>query len=167
MTTAEADAAPSPPAFTHSLLFYVNGKRHTVDESTADPGFASRTVLDYLRSPAGGCLTGTKLGCGEGGCGACTVMVSSYDPLTSTVQHRAVNACLAPLCSLDSCSVTTVEGVSTTDPDTGAVSLHPVQQRLAALHFAGLEAALDRRERVGELHRLAIANEFKTIVQML
>lgn len=43
--------------------------------------------------------TGTKLGCGEGGCGACTVMVSSYDYEEKKISHAAVNACLAPVVS--------------------------------------------------------------------
>ena len=52
------------------------------------------------------------MGCGEGGCGACTVMVSRRR-LTgdNAIEHRSVNACLAPLCSVDGCSVTTVEGI--------------------------------------------------------
>lgn len=53
-------------------------------------------------------LTGTKLGCGEGGCGACTVMVSAFQD--GRIQHRAVNACLAPLYSVEGCHVVTVEG---------------------------------------------------------
>ncbi|KAI8505452.1 hypothetical protein Bbelb_166410, partial [Branchiostoma belcheri] len=65
-------------------------------------------------------LTGAKLGCGEGGCGACTVMVSS---------HLAVNACLAPICSLHGAAVTTVEGIGST-----RTRLHPVQERLAKAH---------------------------------
>ena len=39
-------------------------------------------------------LTGTKLVCGEGGCGACTVLVSKLDPLSAKTKHRAMNACL-------------------------------------------------------------------------
>lgn len=42
-------------------------------------------------------IAGTKLGCGEGGCGACTVMVSSFNYAQKKIKHAAVNACLAPV----------------------------------------------------------------------
>jgi xanthine dehydrogenase/oxidase len=58
----------------------------------------------------------------QGGCGACTVMVSVYDPATDSVHHRAVNACLAPLASVDWSAVTTVEGIGSVK-----TGLHPVQ----------------------------------------
>uniref|UniRef100_A0A8C1ZUB1 Xanthine dehydrogenase/oxidase n=1 Tax=Cyprinus carpio TaxID=7962 RepID=A0A8C1ZUB1_CYPCA len=74
-------------------------------------------------------LTGTKLGCAEGGCGACTVMVSKYHPHQNRIIHYAVNACLAPLCSLHHCAVTTVEGIGSV-----ASKLHPVQERIAKAH---------------------------------
>ncbi|KAF4528372.1 hypothetical protein B566_EDAN016934 [Ephemera danica] len=74
-------------------------------------------------------LCGTKLGCAEGGCGACTVMVSRVDRATGELQHMAVNACLAPVCSLHGLAVTTVEGIGSTK-----TTLHPVQQRLALSH---------------------------------
>ena len=45
-------------------------------------------------------LCGTKLGCGEGGCGACTVMVSRMDRTRSSLDHLSVNACLAPVVSM-------------------------------------------------------------------
>ena len=67
-------------------------------------------------------LTGSKLGCGEGGCGACTVMVSSYDREEDVIRHVAVNACLTPLCSVAGMAITTVEGIGST-----RTSLHPVQ----------------------------------------
>ena len=53
-------------------------------------------------------LTGTKLGCGEGGCGACTVMVSSCDQ--GKLLHRSINACLCPLYAVEGMHVVTVEG---------------------------------------------------------
>ena len=73
------------------ILFYLNGKCIDLRHSKVNPQF---TLLQFLRSYG---LTGTKLGCGEGGCGACTVMVSIYDQLSGKIQHNAVNACLAPL----------------------------------------------------------------------
>ena len=82
--------------------------------------------LQYLRSSG---LTGTKLGCGEGGCGACTVMLSVYDSLDSKIKHFSANACLTPLCALHGYHVTTVEGIGSMKR-----GLHPIQKRLAALH---------------------------------
>uniref|UniRef100_A0A8C2DPD9 xanthine dehydrogenase n=1 Tax=Cyprinus carpio TaxID=7962 RepID=A0A8C2DPD9_CYPCA len=74
-------------------------------------------------------LTGTKLGCAEGGCGACTVMVSKYHPHQNRIIHYAVNACLAPLCSLHHCAVTTVEGIGSV-----ATIIFFIQERIAKAH---------------------------------
>ncbi|XP_076022009.1 xanthine dehydrogenase/oxidase [Genypterus blacodes] len=104
------------------LIFFVNGKK--IVESNADP---EMTLLTYLRRRLG--LTGTKLGCAEGGCGACTVMLSKYQTHTQELLHYAVNACLAPLCSLHLVAVTTVEGIGSV-----ARKLHPVQERIAKAH---------------------------------
>nr|XP_021506880.1 xanthine dehydrogenase/oxidase isoform X2 [Meriones unguiculatus] len=103
------------------LVFFVNGKK--VVEKNADP---ETTLLAYLRRKLG--LSGTKLGCGEGGCGACTVMISKYDRLQNKIVHFSVNACLAPICSLHHVAVTTVEGIGNTK------KLHPVQERIAKSH---------------------------------
>ncbi|XP_077580896.1 xanthine dehydrogenase/oxidase isoform X1 [Stigmatopora nigra] len=104
------------------LTFFVNGKK--VVEKNADP---EMTLLTYLRRKLG--LPGTKLGCAEGGCGACTVMLSKYQPDTQSLLHYAVNACLAPICSLHLVAVTTVEGIGSV-----ARQLHPVQERIAKAH---------------------------------
>ncbi len=85
-----------------------------------------RECVCFLTCPSVG-LTGTKLGCGEGGCGACTVMVSWLQE--GMVIHAAVNACLAPLPSVDGMAVTTVEGIGST-----RTQLHPVQERIARAH---------------------------------
>jgi xanthine dehydrogenase/oxidase len=75
-------------------------------------------------------LTGSKLGCGEGGCGACTVLVSQcVDPHSGHIEHRTVNACLVPICSVDGCHVITVEGLGSMSKS----NLHPAQSRLAEL----------------------------------
>uniref|UniRef100_H3CM91 Xanthine dehydrogenase/oxidase n=1 Tax=Tetraodon nigroviridis TaxID=99883 RepID=H3CM91_TETNG len=104
------------------LIFFVNGKK--VVEGKAEP---EMSLLTYLRRKLG--LTGTKLGYAEGGCGACTDMLSRYPPPTQQLLHYAVNACLAPVCSLLMVAVTTVEGIGSV-----AKKLHPVQERIAKAH---------------------------------
>ena len=84
------------------------------------------TLLNFLRRYLG--LSGTKSGCGEGGCGACTVMVSSLTP-DNKIQHRSINACLIPVVSLYGTAITTVEGIGSTK-----TKLHAVQQRIADAH---------------------------------
>ena len=74
-------------------------------------------------------LCGTKLGCGEGGCGACTVMVSKYNRKEKRIEHLSVNACLAPIASMHGLAVTTVEGIGSTK-----MSLHAIQERIAKFH---------------------------------
>jgi xanthine dehydrogenase/oxidase len=105
-----------------SILFYVNGQRKQLHHVPKDV-----YLLEYVRNELG--LTGSKLGCGEGGCGACTMMLSYYDKENKAIRHRAVNGCLFPLFSVDGMAVTTVEGLGSTRS-----VLHPVQERLASSH---------------------------------
>ncbi|XP_060647418.1 xanthine dehydrogenase [Drosophila nasuta] len=107
---------------TSVLVFFVNGKKVTDDKP--DP---ECTLLIYLRDKLR--LCGTKLGCGEGGCGACTVMISRLDRDRNKIKHLAVNACLTPVCAMHGCAVTTVEGIGST-----RTRLHPAQERLAKAH---------------------------------
>lgn len=95
-----------------------------VEDPHPDP---TTTLLTYLREKL--LLCGTKLGCGEGGCGACTVMISRYDRVAQKVEHLAVNACLTPVCAVHGLAVTTVEGIGNTRD-----RLHPVQERIAKAH---------------------------------
>ncbi|XP_073502615.1 aldehyde oxidase-like [Phyllobates terribilis] len=104
------------------LLFYVNGRK--ILEKNADPEVM---LLPYLRKKL--LLTGTKYGCGGGGCGACTVMVSTINPVTKKIIHYSANACLLPVCCLHGAAITTVEGIGSTTS-----RLHPVQERIAKAH---------------------------------
>lgn len=81
----------------------------------------TRTLLDWLREERR--LTGTKEGCNEGDCGACTVMVSDAGGT------RPLNACILFLPQLHGCAVRTVEGIAGPDG-----TLHPVQQAMIEHH---------------------------------
>ncbi|VFQ65583.1 unnamed protein product [Cuscuta campestris] len=105
----------------NEAILYVNGIRRILRD-----GLAHMTLLEYLRDIG---LTGTKLGCGEGGCGACTVMVSYYDLNSKKCLHHAINACLAPIYSVEGMHVITVEGVGSI-----RYGLHPIQESLARAH---------------------------------
>jgi xanthine dehydrogenase small subunit len=85
------------------------------------PANPTQTLLDYLRETAG--LKGTKEGCNEGDCGACTVMV------TDAQGARALNACILFLPQLQGKAIRTVEGL--TGPNGEA---HPVQTAMIAHH---------------------------------
>ena len=104
-----------------TLIFSLNGEK--VEITNPDP---SSTLNDYIRSTR---FTGTKLACGEGGCGACAVLVATLNPATGRVCHATANSCLRPLCSLDGTAVTTTEGLGCT-----ATGLHPVQERIAGFN---------------------------------
>jgi xanthine dehydrogenase small subunit len=105
------------------LSFVLNGEPQQA--RGLDP---ATTLLEYLRRERR--LTGTKEGCAEGDCGACTVTVGELDPGTGTgIRYRALNACILPLPMLEGRSVTTVECLRGGD---GA--LHPVQQAMVDCH---------------------------------
>ena len=95
LTGEPAQAAPGVPSATVTLR--VNGQRHrvTVDNRTS--------LLDLLREELR--LTGTKKGCDQGACGACTVLVNG----------RRVNGCLTLAVRLEGAEVTTVEGLADGD----------------------------------------------------
>jgi carbon-monoxide dehydrogenase small subunit len=84
--------------------FSINGETRSVE------AFPMERLLDVLREQLH--LTGTKEGCGEGECGACTVLING----------RIVNSCLVPVGQVEGASIKTIEGVASGE------QLHAVQQ---------------------------------------
>ena len=99
-----------------AIRFLLNGEAR--EETTVSP---TMTVLDWLRIRAR--LTGTKEGCREGDCGACTIGVTRI--VDGRPRYQAMNSCLMVMPQLDGASVLTVEGLAPSDGP-----LHPVQQAL-------------------------------------
>lgn len=87
-----------------AIELQVNGESHKLEV------FPMARLLDVLREELR--LTGTKEGCGEGECGACTVILDG----------QIVNSCLVPIAQAEGASITTIEGVAEGD------QLHVVQQ---------------------------------------
>ena len=87
----------------------INGRDQRVDVPPSEP------LLTVLRTELG--LTGAKYGCGEGQCGACTVLVDG----------QAVRSCVSPVSTLQGKRITTIEGLAAPG------ALHPVQQAFAEL----------------------------------
>jgi aerobic carbon-monoxide dehydrogenase small subunit len=87
-----------------TITFTLNGTAHTLDV------YPMARLLDALREQLR--LTGTKEGCGEGECGACTVLLNG----------EVVNSCLVPMAQVEGAEITTIEGVAKGD------DLHAVQQ---------------------------------------
>jgi xanthine dehydrogenase small subunit len=98
------------------IRFLLNGE--VVEIPVPDPQV---TLLDWLREERG--LTGTKEGCNEGDCGACSVMVSDMGGA------KALNACILFLPQLNGKAVRTVEGIAAPDG-----TLHPVQEAMITHH---------------------------------
>ena len=107
------------------LTFWVNGEKHIL------PAPGSRLPLvQYLRSSG---LTGTKVSCGEGSCGSCTVLLSRISG-SGELEEVTVNSCSLQLDSgLHGAHVTTVEGLGST-----RTCLHPIQER-QSLTILGFE----------------------------
>jgi xanthine dehydrogenase YagT iron-sulfur-binding subunit len=101
--TLDAARAQSAPAQSEHVNFTINGRRYAAD---LDP---RTTLLDAMREYFG--LTGSKKGCDQGQCGACTMLVNG----------QRINGCLALAVMHDGAEITTIEGLA----EEGA--LHPMQ----------------------------------------
>jgi xanthine dehydrogenase small subunit len=104
----------------NSIRFLLNDK--VVERTDVSP---TETLLDFLRLDRK--LRGTKEGCAEGDCGACTVLVGRL--FNGLLKYESVNACIRFVGSLDGCHVVTVEALAGSDG-----TLHPVQQAMVDTH---------------------------------
>jgi len=103
-----------------SLRFMLDGELIELDR--VEP---TRTVLQFLREDL--LRVGSKEGCAEGDCGACTVVIAEL--VGDVLEYRAVNACIQFLPTLDGKALFTVESLKAADG-----SLHPVQQSMVDYH---------------------------------
>ncbi len=104
------------------VRFVLDGE--VIELENVDP---TRTVLQFLREDL--CRTGTKEGCAEGDCGACTVVLAELDNAGDGLSLKAVNSCIQFLPTLDGKELITVESL-----DRGGPELHPVQQAMVDKH---------------------------------
>ncbi|WP_439597829.1 FAD binding domain-containing protein [Falsiroseomonas sp.] len=98
-----------------SIAFVLNGRPVSLPPGTSP----TTSLLDWLRGPAA--LPGTKEGCAEGDCGACTVVLEDADG-----GRTPINACLALLGQMHGCAIRTVEGLRGADGGP-----HPIQRAMA------------------------------------
>ncbi|MEY4753644.1 MAG: xanthine dehydrogenase small subunit, partial [Pseudomonadota bacterium] len=132
---------------TRPIRFHHQGRVHSVDQAAP-----TLSLLDWLREQAR--CTGTKEGCNEGDCGACTVLLAELDDgrapaagcagapgaVIDGLRLRPVNACLQLLPALDGKAVLSVEdlaGLGAAAPaevPAAPAALHPVQQALVQCH---------------------------------
>ncbi|WP_417308153.1 xanthine dehydrogenase small subunit [Devosia sp.] len=104
----------------NALRFILNDQEVVLDGVSA-----TRTLLDFLRLDKR--LKGSKEGCAEGDCGACTVLIGRVDG--DELRYESVNACIYFVGALDGAHVVTIEHLSPNDGE-----LHPVQQAMVDLH---------------------------------
>jgi len=102
-----------------NISFFLNGE---FIEKKLDP---ESRVLDLLRDTLW--MKGTKEGCGDGDCGACTIALAY--PINNKIRYIAVNSCLMPVGKIQGCSLITIEGISKDNND-----LNLIQQAMVDQH---------------------------------
>ena len=102
------------------ISFFLNDREVT---ATIEPG---DTALQLLRDHFG--LTGTKQGCNEGDCGACTIAIGEWEKGKGKCRYDAYTSCLVPAARLHGRHVITIEGLAAGD------RLHPIQQAFLDHH---------------------------------
>ena len=132
--SANGDACTVP------IRFWRAGRIHEISNPSPN-----QTLLEYLRSSDGLNACGTKEGCAEGDCGACTVVIAELANDSSSLRFRAINSCIRFTHQIDGYALWTVEDLSgLTTTSTGAspsvvnsqpqTQLHPVQQAMLEAH---------------------------------
>src|SRR5438270_4116608 len=115
LSEAKVESTPPPGPFAGTIATVINGKPYLIANAQR------KTLLNMLREDAG--LTGSKEGCAEGECGACTVWLN----------EQAVMSCLVPAVQAHNSRITTIEGLAAEGESEGAAygsGLHPLQQAL-------------------------------------
>ena len=105
------------------IMFKVNGEERVLDSHPMT------RLLDVLRDEIG--LTGTKEGCGEGECGACSVLING----------EVVNSCLVPIAQVQGSEIVTIEGIQLSEDE-----MHPAQKAFLA-HGGALSRTRHWRQR--------------------
>uniref|UniRef100_A0A0E0LJD2 aldehyde oxidase n=1 Tax=Oryza punctata TaxID=4537 RepID=A0A0E0LJD2_ORYPU len=106
------------------VVFALNGERQEFAAADVDP---STTLLEFIRTRTP--LKGPKLGCGEGGCGACVVLIAKYNRTTDEVTEFNASSCLTLLYSIHLCSIITTEGLGNSKD-----GFHAIQKRMSGFH---------------------------------
>jgi xanthine dehydrogenase small subunit len=112
---------PSPVQPSVKTIRFIR-RGEVVNLGNVPPG---RTLLELLREDLG--CTGTKEGCGEGDCGACTVVLGQIED--GALRFRAINSCIRLAHSIDGMALWTVEDIAAQDG-----SLHPAQEAMVQCH---------------------------------
>ena len=106
------------------VKFTVNGEEVTLSEGEVD---VDMRLVTFLREKLH--LTGTKISCGQGGCGVCNVTVEARDANTGLVTTKTVSSCLVSVPSCHGWDISTIEHLGSRK-----TGFHPIQSRLSKFH---------------------------------